>query len=354
MVCKNRLIIHIGMHKTGSSSIQQSLHKNLDSPLFRYMNLQEANHSFIMQSVFNVDGKLNFSQRKLGTSLENIAQQNEQAKQRIEKEIFNHNAQTYILSGEGISYMTIGDLELLKKFFEKYFKEIKVVAYVRSPRGYIESAYQQGLKGGNSDFDFTKKYYPNYKKRFEKFDKVFGRENVEFWKFDPKIFPNGDVVLDFCRRLDIPMNPENTIRVNESLSTEAIGLLLIYRKFGPGYGVGSTVIKENNGMINSLRKIGSQKFKLSPSLVKLILDRNLDDIGWMEERLADSLEESFIENKNDIESEEELLDIGLGSVDALKEIVDVKYCANDITSKTYKEVATIVHGLRLEVQEKFK
>jgi hypothetical protein len=71
---------------------------------------------------------------------------------------------------------------------------------------------------------------------FEKFDDVLGRENVRLWKFDPPSFPNGCVVQDFCTRLGIALPRERVIRVNASISREAVQLLYTYRKLGRNFG----------------------------------------------------------------------------------------------------------------------
>ena len=65
----------------------------------------------------------------------------------------------------------------------------------------MESAFQQLVKYHNfNTFNFSI-VYPHYKKKIHKFDKVFGIENVNLWKFDPKSFPNNDIILDFCSHL---------------------------------------------------------------------------------------------------------------------------------------------------------
>ena len=49
---KKEIIIHIGMHKTGSSSIQQTLHKYMNDKRFTYVDLGHANHSRQISSLF--------------------------------------------------------------------------------------------------------------------------------------------------------------------------------------------------------------------------------------------------------------------------------------------------------------
>ena len=52
-----RLIVHIGIHKTGTSSIQDSLALNLDDPGFEYISLGAPNGSLALSRAFD-DGLL--------------------------------------------------------------------------------------------------------------------------------------------------------------------------------------------------------------------------------------------------------------------------------------------------------
>jgi hypothetical protein len=80
------------------------------------------------------------------------------------------------------------------------------VAYVRDLAGYITSNFQERVKNGYANFDLIDSA-PPYRRWFEKFDAVFGSENVRLWKFDPASFPRGCVVQDFCARLGLELPP---------------------------------------------------------------------------------------------------------------------------------------------------
>ena len=118
------------------------------------------------------------------------------------------------------------------------------------------------------------------------FDDVFGRANVHLWKFDPKSFVGKCVVQDFCSRLGIAFPKDRIVRVNESLSREAVALLFAYRKYGRALGSTAMNGPENQRLVAQLRKIGGSKFRLSAEAVRPILDRNREDIEWMEKRLG--------------------------------------------------------------------
>ncbi len=106
----------------------------------------------------------------------------------IDKNISSFFQPIMIISGEGIRRLTELELINLREFFLKYFDRVRIVAYVRKPKSYLESSFQQSVQGGMNYFNLNK-IYPNYRDLFEKFDNVFGKENVTIWKFDPNRFP---------------------------------------------------------------------------------------------------------------------------------------------------------------------
>lgn len=304
---KKECIVHIGMHKTGSSSIQVTLDKKFKSEETCYFNLGKANHSRLILNLFSKHKK----------SI--VEDDNSVIMKKMLESIENCPGQRMILSGEGIVKLTKKELEDFKDFLYQYFEQITIVAYVRSPSSFIVSAFQEIVKGGIYHF-MLEKVYPNYRNKFRKFDLVFGRENVHLWKFDPKTFIEGDVVTDFCHKIDIKMNLSSVIRVNDSLSMEALSLLYLYGKYGSG-----TDIPNKGKVISLLQKIGKRKIQISPNLLNPIIDKNAKDILWMEDRLGETLNENISSGIDDIESEKDLLSVDSETLEALKDILNFDY-----------------------------
>jgi hypothetical protein len=210
--------------------------------------------------------------------------------------------------------------------------------------------FQQLVKGKMKQF-YIERCYPNYRLKFEKFDKVFSYKNVKLWKFDVKNFSHTNVVIDFSVRLRLGLKKEQTIRVNESLSREALSLVYMYKKYGTAYGTGKGVISENKNLIENIRKIGKTKVKFSPSLIQPILDKNRSDILWMENRLGDTLDENLESTIHDIQSENDLLTVDIYIVRELVTLLNGK-----ISDKNYsnnpKDIAILIEELRNNLKEK--
>lgn len=338
------IIIHIGMHKTGTTSIQRTLNKNLNNSSFAYIKLQNPNHS---KEIFTLFEEKNHPSRD---SIHNTEIEKNNAL--TEKKLidnFNQNIdKKIIISGESIRGISQSGLINFKIFLEKYFKKITIVAYIRSPKGYMESALQQIIKNGTSSFNLNtdlERIYPNYRK-FNHFFKVFGRKNVKLWKFDPKIFPHGNVVLDFCQRLGIDMDIKDVINDNESISKEALSLLYIYRKFGPGYGIGPNAMQENHKLIKILSSINGHKVKLSPNIVNNILTKHQNDIKWIEDILGTSFIEKSQYPNDFIDSEEDFLNIDSSTINKLKDILQDEVSANEFKTQSPEDIAKLIHILR--------
>jgi hypothetical protein len=298
---KEECILHIGMHKTGSSSIQATLYENFIHNEYEYLRLRK-DYSVFMYTIFQKDVIHPYLIKKgIGETVDRLRIK---YRKELEQKILGSDKSRIIISGEGIVSIDQHYLIYLRNFLSKYFKKTTVIAYVRPPVSYIQSHFQQKIKNGFDSFNLSLSY-PNYRDKFGKFDKLFGKENVLLFKFDPNSLKDGDVVHDFLSRLDVDISSEKIIRVNDSLSLEAIALIYIYRKFGPNYGAGVEALRKNKYLISILREIGNTKFKLSQEVIKPILDANRKDIVWMQKRLGEDLIE--VAQNMGISSESELL-----------------------------------------------
>lgn len=336
-----RCILHFGMHKTGSTSIQKSLfHLNEDVP-WVYLHAGKPNASVAVQTMFCNRLGRNSRHTKEGLNDAEIKRRKQKYFKRMETRIASTDKDV-LLSGEGISVLSEIELRRLLDWMGQFVDEVVAVGYVRSPKAYMESAFQQIVKGGRSNFNLAA-VYPEYRERFEKFEAMLGKDKVHYWLFDPKTFPSGCVVRDFAARLGVNLAAEHVQRVNESISKEALALLYSYRKYGrDGYGIGGAAIMENTRLIRKLAEIKGHKLRFSPDLVRPVLEANRADIDWMETRLGRSFEEDMGHAEFEVAGEADLLGYSEEALAALRQWTG----APAETANDPEEVARLVGQLR--------
>ena len=339
------------MHKTGSSSIQRSLAERLDDPGFRYVTTGVANSSGGIAIGFLHDPATYQGSRKTGMSDSQLEQRRQIIRQRLSAQLRRDGTPgaTALLSAEYISAMKAGDFSNLCDFFAAHGYAVTAVGYIRSPKSYMESAFQQRVQGGFNAFEIPR-VYPYYRNHFEKFDAVLGRQRVRFWYFDPSSFTGNCVVQDFCRRLGITFHPENVVRTNEGLSRSAVSLLYAYRRFGPEFGVGPTVIRENLLLSQQVAQLRGPKLRFHSSLVAPVLEEQRDDVAWMEERLGTSISEDLTRDDDGaIRSEQELLVFVPEALQWLAQQLGPDYIEKCHPQMAPDEVADWMHLLRLKL-----
>lgn len=315
-----RCWLHVGMHKTSSTSVQHHLAKIKDDLNWCILNVGgRANMGPAIHAMFVEDGSKCVWLMKRGHTAESIAMQGKSWRNELEQAIREFEGETCIISGESLTDNVFSEEAVvsLRNYLITLFDEIKVIGYVRPPAQYKNSRFQERIKHRTNRF-VTEKI--NYRGKFEKFDKVFGQENVILRKFDPSTFPNHCAVADFCQQVGIKL-PENVKvqRLNESLSRDACGILYAYRKFDSGLNADKHVIKEVNYLIRALQMMRGHKLAFSASIIKSALEHEKDDILWMENRLQESLFEQYDDSEDKINSEDDLLKISRSScVDFIK------------------------------------
>jgi len=131
---KPRLIVHIGTHKTGSTSIQKTLY--------------DAREHLLSQGVLfpSTEGGLRKSKHQ---ALAQVAKNGDEATRQAEhdtlvQEAKASNAHTVILSAEGFSALQGVAADYFKRFVDEF--DIQVICYLRRQDYFVESLYNQTMR----------------------------------------------------------------------------------------------------------------------------------------------------------------------------------------------------------------
>ena len=261
----SHLILHIGCHKTGTSSLQASLLKNkakLAQYNWQFTTLDKFGNSSIFIKSEDKKGQL---VRSLSSEFKNVLKQ--------------FQDQNLIISGEHFSLLGKNDENIIKKIQSltaKYFKKTTIVIYLRRQDKLALSLKQQAAKGsalgqmvssqlcGHSNNALPEltdnlKAYLNFNQKIKIWASYFSREAIKVRLFDKDKLIDGDICADFSITVNLPFKLDS-IRVNEGV-TRLISLyshLLINAGFTPK-------------LINNVRK----KVKEDPlySKSKVVLER---------------------------------------------------------------------------------
>jgi nucleoid DNA-binding protein len=340
----SRCIIHIGMHKTGSTSIQWSLEGFEDNRFFYARLGNGGNHSLPIYSMFMNNPERHHLHRAGGRDPESVQAYIEQVRADLDRTIVAAQGRTLLISGEDISVLPKPHLAKLRDYFGGRFEDMTIVGYVRPPAAYMASNFQQRARHAWLESVEPKAMYRNYQETFGKFDHVFGREKVQLWKFDPGVFPDGCVVQDLCARIGVVLPKERIVRLNESASRQAIAALYTYGKLGGEHGSRTLTGAECLKLSNLIG--GSGKFRFSPDAVRPVLEANRSDIEWMEARLGHSLNEDLDERRpTDVRDESDLMRPDSELVSKLLTLLG-DAAPEGVKGETPQEVGRLVHALR--------
>lgn len=219
-----KLIIHIGSHKTGSSSIQRFLFDKRDelSALhwgyfcrdYSSNKLKVSAYTWMPKSVEN--GK--FTARIVPSFASALAAQKEQ---------------NVIVSCEGFSWFQEDELTQFQQQLTQYFDQITIVCYLRRQDKHAISHYQQCSRylyvPERSFWEDGVKSLPEYRKSFDQYldynqrlrcwSKLFGKQNIIIRLFEKNSLISQDVVHDFITSTRLPIIAEK-VSSNESMGKE--------------------------------------------------------------------------------------------------------------------------------------
>ncbi len=300
-------ILHIGLTKTGSTTIQEFLFKHMDDERFHYAHADQPNVGQALFYAFAGDHSLADPFNVENYSEERLQSMGADIREKLLHHFRSHPNKNMIISAEGMSVLKPEAIAALMDFLKPHFSLIEVVGYVRNPKSHMESSFQQRLKNTFDSKINVRVFSPKYRFLLEKFDHFVERENVHIWPFDAKIFPEGDVVMHFCKQLGIRPPASKVTVQNQSLSRNAISLLYTHRRYMREPDTGRSGATASRLLIDKLHELKGSKLKFHPDWVVNPIMKNLDQIDWLQQRHdidfhedIDAMEKTGIRSKNEL------------------------------------------------------
>ena len=343
--------LHVGMPKTGTSSIQETLSQIEPTPV-RYLPFKHNNHSGYFTTLFE-DSPWNHRSNVLaGRNRQQVLQRKahfeNQLARMLQQAALSTATTGVFFSGERLGMpgkVDAAAMERLRTFFAPWCDAFRVYGYVRPLASLLPSDFQQRLQMGaepSIDLDY---FYPRYRERFQKFDTVFDQTNVSLRKFARAEFVGGDVVRDIARQVGIPLGASPIRPANESLSRDAVALYFAMRRAGHLAGKSRQVQMQSRAIVDALRGIGNGKLVFDQTLTQPLFERYAADIAWIEQRISASVSDPPAANDRPIRDDRDLLEIAAEArhwLDQLPDLADAD--ADAVASKKLR--AWVDQGLQ--------
>ena len=314
--------VHVGMPKTGTSAIQSVFFENPD-PNILYVPFPNANHSTLFAVCFENRPEASRVNKLLGLSREQALERRrstrKQLVKRLNKGLENQTPKALLVSGERLSNATKANEiahSRFRDFFSQWSDKFLVHAYARPLQSLIASDFQQRIQTGHGTDINLDWYYPNYRKKLEKFETVFGPDAVSIRHFSRDRLLGGDVVSDFASQIGARLTDKPASDPNEALSLEATALVYVFAKSGRIRDDNQAMANESKAIVSFLKQLRGGKLAFCPDALAGLADRNASDLRWIEDRTGFPLFSSEPAKGTVIRFGREFLDIAHSVVQA--------------------------------------
>lgn len=270
------ILLHFGMQKTASTSLQRSFHRKgrWEDCLYLACGGTQSNLLVEIRSRSGLDA---FRAEIARAFLEPISRS---------------DAARIIISSENFPFLDRDGVLALTEALLGTGHDLSMMGYVRRPASFMESILQERLKKRPLRAPDMPRLYPAYRRKFVPLQAAQRRFGVPvtYWRFDPGALEGGCIVRDFCARTGIPFDPADVVTENVGLSLPAIRLLYRFRAAG---GTEPHGAPGNRRLVARLGTLAGPKLRLHSTFTAPILAANRADIAWMERKLGCDLDEDL-------------------------------------------------------------
>lgn len=276
----DRLTLHIGLHKTGTSTIQNTLAHHPALPGFTYIQLRHPNGSLAILQGFSARFTTRMAARTGQMPTEqDLALLRHKARLEFARRIAAVPTGHGLISAEALSFLSEDELRKLRQMAAPQARRLDAIAYVREPRAFLQSVFQQLLR---NQMPRALLELP-YRDKLAAYDRVLGPGNMTLRLYDRARLPQGCVMRDLAGWLGLEIDPTLIRPSNPGLSRPAIELLYCYRSQCPRPAPRDPLI------IDRLLGLPGPALRFSDRLYRHHAAPWQDQIDWLQERLGGAL-----------------------------------------------------------------
>ena len=322
-----RIILHAGLHKTGTTSIQDNCYKfrhrllehGIVYPSFTLGNETYVIHSYPITAALT--GRVGI--HGMGVRLKNIRDPHRARKvfaDQMQHLMDAPDADTLLLSGEQVCDFDSSSMKAVRSYFEKYTEQLEVIAYVRSPTHSLGSIMQQRCRDGlPSD---PAEFYKIVKERYQRLQRAFPGQ-LRVVNFHQAVENPLGLVGHFLCDIGMPREKVAALEFtssNERVSMEAYNLMNAINQTFPRDGKKEHGLQRGYHDLHSLNSLPGQRFQLTNELDLEISQSLEEQRQWLEQELQTSFPEEQPTQIKPLWQQETLmaLEAAINSLDSLQ------------------------------------
>ena len=338
-----RLVLHIGMGKTGTSTLQSELAaqaRMLAEHGICYPVVSRApDHSALNCLVRPLDRVPRQYRTTRRNDEDAMRRFGEETWSSILRRVRSSGAEVTVLSSEHFFYLDRDEVTRLRDLLAGEFSEITVVAYVRSPPDYYVAVMQQVVRASDRIVSPADYRIP-LRNCLERHRGAFGDLVVR--AFDRDRLVAGDVVADFAA-VGFPNGPslrrdERRPDVNETMSAEAMCILQQFRSWRyPDRNdvFDADTVRVREGLSAVAEVIPQTRARLRPTLAEIVYENHRADIEWLATEFGIELRppdvEPSVRGADDLLGAHEAGDPSAVTLDQLVDVLAVDRSSVDAT-----------------------
>lgn len=259
---KPKALLHIGVEKTGTTTIQEFLHLNrnllANQGILFPQFIGPRNHRKLAVYCCHNHRSNQFTQINNIDDPEKRKAWKTDFSRLFEQELnrISNGHRSIIFSSEHFSTLLKEKQEIqqFKTFLNSFTSSFKVIIYIRRQDLLASSMTSNAAKSGIGiklplAGEIFRKHFYNYNQLIERWTAVFGRNNICLRIFEKEQLINRDLIQDFMVHAGIQQDENFVIprRMNTSISATATEVAWLFNKRFP--------VSKNNYNLHSLRKL---------------------------------------------------------------------------------------------------
>ena len=275
------VIVHIGAHKTGTTTIQKSLH-GYDDGRTKYARFPQSNHSIPMRSIFQEMFDQKYHWKQLGWTKQELEKYQRTNRNILNTALRDNKAERLIISGEDICHLSYEEKRSMIKELHAVGAEVRIIYFTRDPNNSVVSVMQERAKGGRSVHLTVR---PNFKAEVGDFLDFVPAENIHVCDFNAVVKSHD--LLEFFGNLigiELPKIPSK----NTSLSAQGLALINIVNNLPFSTTRNPALLSARHklvGRIMNTFSIAAGYDKIDPKIFTTLLsDDTKDQCDWLKDK----------------------------------------------------------------------